>query len=656
MAEPFPNLFAPLKVGTYTLKNRIMNTGHAAHFQTGDGIPTDRYVDYVRERARGGAGIIVTGLTVTRYDGDAALSLASYDERITAVYGKFSEATHAHGVPMLAQLGHRGRRVSDGAAYLQRTIEAPSAVPAPDFSSPQLVPHAMSTAEVEEVVESFAAAARRVVHGEMDGVELAVGLDFLFANFLSERANRREDKYGGGTLEERMTFLDEVVDTVRGELGPRLLLGIRFYDDLVDYSLGLEDYKHVARLVEAGGKVDYFNMWQGIVPSPRSGREHWPPHYYRPGQFAHLPAGLKEATALPVVGTGRVDSPALAEAMIAEGKADIVGLARALIADPHWANKAREGRADDIRVCIACTQSCVGHIYLGMGVGCIYNPVTGREREWSELPPAETRKRVAVVGAGPAGCEAARVAAERGHDVVVFEKDGRVGGQVNLVMRTPARDIFEQIVLYFERQLGKLGVDVRLGHEAAPGDVLAENPDAIVVATGSTAFFPDVIGAGRKHVLSARDVLLGNAQIGERVLVVDTLGRAEAPTVAEYLADRGRRVEIVTGLEYVGRHMPAPAWHVQLERLMRKGVTLTPFTGVWEVTEDAVDVYNVVTWEPRTVDGVDTVVMAAGGLADDKLYRELRGRHADVRAIGDCYQPRDIELAVVDGHRAAREI
>ena len=656
MAEPFPSLFAPLKVGTYTLKNRIMNTGHAAHFQTGDGIPTDRYVDYVRERAKGGVGIIVTGFTVTRYDGDAALSLANYDERITAAYGKFSEATHAYGVPMLAQLGHRGRRVSDGAAYLQRTIEAPSAVPAPDFSSPQLVPHAMSTAEVEEVVESFATATRRVVRGEMDGVELAVGLDFLFANFLSEYANRRDDKYGGGTLKERMTFLDEVIDVVRGELGPERLLGIRFYDDLVDYSLGLEDYKRVAGLVEAGGKVNYFNMWQGIVPSPRSGREHWPPHYYKPGQFAYLPAGLKEATTLPVVGTGRIDSPALADSMIAEGKADVIGMARALIADAHWANKARDGHADDIRTCIACTQSCVGHIYIGMGVGCIYNPVTGREREWSELRPAETEKKVVIVGAGPAGCEAARIAAERGHDVVVFETGQRIGGQVNLVMRTPAREIFEQIILFFERQLEKLSVDVRLQHEAGPDDVLAENPDTVVVATGSTAFMPDVIGTGQKHVLSSRDVLLGNAEIGERVLVVDTLGRAEAPTVAEYLADRGRQVEIVTGLEYVGRNMPVPAWHVQLERLMRKGVTLTPFTGVWEVTENAVDVYNVVSWEPRTIDGVDTVVMAAGGRADDGLYHELHGRHADVRAIGDCYQPRDIELAVVDGHRVARQI
>ena len=656
MADAFPHLFSPLKVGTYTLKNRIMNTGHAAHFQTGDGVPTDRYVDYVRERAKGGVGIIVTGLTVTHYDGEASSSLVNCDERIMNAYGKFAEATHAYDVPMLAQLGHRGRRPTAGAAFLQAPILAASAVPAPDFSSSQMMPHAMTTAEVEEVVESFGAAAERIKRSGMDGVELAVGGDLLFANFLNEQSNLRQDKYGGGSLEERMTFLYEVIDAVRGELGPERLLGIRFYDDLVDYSLGLEDYKRIAPWVEAKGKVDYFNMWRGVVPSPKSGREHWPPHYYKPGQFAYLPAGLKETATLPVVGTGRIDSPALADGMIADGKADIIGMARTLIADPHWANKAREGRAEDIRTCIACTQSCVGHFYLGMGVGCIYNPVTGREREWAELPTAAERKKVVIVGGGPAGCEAARIAAERGHEVVLFEKGQRLGGQVNLVMRTPERDIFEQIILFFEHQLANLAVDIRLRHEAGAEEVLAEAPDAVVVATGSTAFRPEVLGVDQKHVLSSREVLLGNAEIGQSVLVVDTLGRAEAPTVAEFLVDQGRQVEIVTGLEYIGRHMPTPAWHNQTEHLMQKGVTLTPFTGVWEVLEDSVDVYNVVSWEPRTIEGVDTVVLAAGGLADDSLYHALKDRHAEVHAIGDCYQPRDIELAVVDGHRVAREI
>ncbi len=656
MVNVFEALFSPIKIGGYTLKNRIMNTGHAAHFQTGDGLPTQNYVDYVRERAKGGAGIIVTGHTVPHYDGEASLSLASYDDRITEVYKKFSEATHSFDVPILAQLGHRGRRVADAGAFLQRPTMAPSAIPAPDFSTPQLVPRAMTTVEVEETIQLFAAAASRVRKGGMDGVELSVGMDYLFANFLSHQANKRDDKYGGQTLEERATFLKAVLDVIRNELGPRLLLGVRFYDDLVEYSLRLEDYKNVAQILERDGKVDYFNMWQGIVPSPKSGRTHWPSHHYDPGQFSYLPAGLKEVVRLPVVGAGRIDSGSIANRMIDDGKADIIGMARALIADPHLPNKIKEGRVDEIRTCIACTQSCVGHIYLGMGVGCIYNPVTGREGKWGELSPASQKQKVVVVGGGPAGMEAARICAERGHSVVLFEQSKRVGGQIQLIMRTPSRQNFEEIILYFERQLERLGVDIRLDRMAGVNDVLEEEPDAVIIATGSLPFLPDVLGKELQHVLTARDVISGNAQIGQKVLVVDTLGRAEAATTAEMIADMGRDVEIVTGLEYVGRDISPPAWHPLMEQLMLKGVKLTPFTGVWEILEDSVEVYNVVTWEPRTLQDIDTVVLAAGGVADETLASSLARYLSNLHIIGDCYQARDIELAVTDGHRIAREI
>lgn len=595
MSQPFPHLFSPLRVGAYTLKNRIMNTGHAAHFQTADGVPTDRYVDYVAERAKGGVAIIVTSHTVPHYDGEASMSLASFDERTVKMHAKMAAATHAYDVPLLVQMGHRGRRVSDAGAFLQRPMFAPSSVPAPDFSVPQLIPHEMSIEEVETVVEQFRGAADRARRGDLDGIELAVGMDFLFANFLNPKANRREDRYGGETLEDRMTFLDEVVDVVRDELGRERLLGVRLYDDLVEYGLALDDYVEVAKLLEKSGKIDYFNMWQGIVPSLKSGRTHWPSYYYEPGHFAYLPATLKAAVSLPVVGAGRIDSPALADRLVDEGKADIIGMARTLIADPHFPNKAKAGRTEDIRPCIACTQSCVGHIYLGMGVGCIYNPVTGREAEWATLERADESKKVVIVGGGPAGMETARIAAARGHQVTLFEAGRRLGGQVNLIMRTPNRGNFEEVILFFERQLAKLSVDVRLRNEVGADELLAEEPDVVVVATGSTAFLPEVIGTDQRHVLSARDVLEGNAEIGESVLVVDTLGRAEAATTADYLADQGRQVEIVTGLNYVAPDMPTPAWHNLIEQLMSKNVKLTPFTGVWEVMEDSVDVYNVVT-------------------------------------------------------------
>ena len=621
MSETFPHLFSPLSVGKYTLANRIMNTGHAAHFQSGDGLPTERYVDYVRERARGGAGIIVTGHTVVYYDSDAALSLASYDERIIPMYQKMAEATHAYDVPILAQMGHRGRRVPSPAGLLARASTGPSAIPGPDFSTPMHVPHALTLAEIEQTIDQFAHAARRVKSGDLDGVELSVGMDYLFANFLSESANRRDDKYGGETLEARMTFLYEVVEAIRDALGTELILGVRLYDDLEDYSLRLDDYKRVAVYLQRHGKVDYFNMWQGLVLSPKSGRAHWPPHYYPPGSFAHLPQRIKSVVSLPVVGTGRVDSPGIAEKFIADGTADIVGMARALIADPHFPNKTREGRTEDIRTCIGCTQSCVGHFYLGLGVGCIYNPVTGREGEWAELNPAAEAKKVVVIGGGPAGLEAARIAAERGHEVVLFERGPRLGGQVNLITKTPERDNFEEIILFFERQLAKLGVDIRVRTEASADEVLALSPDALVLATGSNAFRPEIIGTDQRHVLTAREVIQGDVDIGDNVLVIDTQGRAEAPTVAELVADQGRKVEIVTGLTHVGCEMPMPAWHSLMERILNKGVTLTPFTGVWEIETASVEAYNVISWEPRTIEPVDTVVLAAGGIAESELQR-----------------------------------
>jgi len=656
VSEPFSELFKPLEIGRYTIKNRIMNTGHAAHFQTGQGLPTDQYVEYIRERAKGGSGIIVTGHTVPHYDGEASLSLANYDDRIIDVFRRMADATHAHDVPLLSQMGHRGRRVSDSVGYLGRNINAPSAVPAPDFASPQLMPHAMSTAEVEGVVEMFRSATVRVVRGGLDGIELSIGMDYLFTNFLHAHGNRRDDRYGGSTLDERMTFLDEVIAAVRGELGSDRLLGVRFYDDLVEYSLTLKDHVELARLLEARGRIDYFNMWQGIVPNPRSGRVHWPSYYYEPGHFDYLPAAIKAAVSLPVVGTGRIDSPGVANRILSEGKADIIGMARTLIADPHFPNKVREGRTEDIRPCIACTQSCVGHIYLGLGVGCIYNPVTGREAEWSTLDRADKSRKVVVVGGGPAGMEAARTAAERGHDVTLIEKCARLGGQVNLITRTPKRENFEEIVLFFERQLEKLGVDVCLRTEADVDGVLAYCPDVVIVATGSHAYLPEVTGTDQPHVLSARDVLEGNADIGKRVVVVDTIGRSEAATTADYLAGNGKQVEIVTGLPYVAPDMPTPAWHNLMEDLLSKHVTMTPFTGVWEITEDSVEVYHLISWEPRTIEAVDTVVFGSGGFANTDLLEALREGHRDVRAIGDCFQPRDIEVAVVDGHRVARSI
>lgn len=656
MSEHFPHLFSPLQVGTYTLKNRIMNTGHAAHFQTGEGIPTERYADYVGERAKGGAGIIVTGHTIPVHDGEISLSLTNCNDRILPAYQRMAAATHAWDVPLIAQLGHRGRRVSDSAAYLGRTIIAPSAIPAPDFSAPMFVPHEMSTAEVEELVAAFGTAARRARAGGLDGVEIAIGMDYLFTNFLHSHGNRRDDKYGGGTLDERMTFLREVLCAVRAELGADRIVGVRMYDDLAEYSMQLEDHVELARILDRERLVDYLNIWQGMVPSPRSGRMHWPSYYYKPGSFVHLPAAIRAVVSLPVVGTGRMDSPALADKTIADGNADIIGMARTLIADPHFPNKAKSGKVDDIRQCIACTQSCVGHIHLGLGVGCIYNPVTGREAEWAELPPAKDVRHVLIVGGGPAGMEAARVAALRGHKVTLVERGNRLGGQINLITKAPQRTNFDEIILFFERQLAKLGVDIRLKTNADVALIRSIAADVVIVATGSTAFIPECEGNDRDNVFSARQVLSGEANLGTNVLVVDTVGRAEAITTADFLSERGHKVELVTGLGQIAPDMPPPPRHNLLEKLLTSDVAMKTSTGIWSINDGSVDGYNVVSWQPCTFEDVDSVVFGSGGKADDSLFRQIRAEGIEAIAIGDCYQARDIEVAIIDGHRVAREI
>jgi NADPH-dependent 2,4-dienoyl-CoA reductase/sulfur reductase-like enzyme len=312
---------------------------------------------------------------------------------------------------------------------------------------------------------------------------------------------------------------------------------------------------------------------------------------------------------------------------------------------------------DDIRTCIACTQSCVGHADKGLGIGCIYNPVTGREKDWGELEPADQPKRVVIIGAGPAGMETARIAATRGHEVILFERGSRMGGQVNLVMKAPKRGNFEEVILWFERQLPKLGVDIRLGRETDVDTVLEEQPDVVIVATGSTAFRPELDGVHLSHVLTARDVLADDARAGKRVLVFDVTGRAEAATTADYLASKRHAVHFVTGMEVVAPEMPSPARHHLLETLMgNPRVRLQTHTSLYEIEEDSVTAYNVVTWEPESIEEIDTVVVAAGGLADDSLFHQLSARHPVVIAVGDCHQPRDIEVSIVHGHRVGREI
>ena len=655
MAQQFPLLFSPFQLGKHSLQSRIVVTAHAANFTDSQKHPNEDYGYYLRERAKGGAGLVTLGSCSVHPS--AISDHMNWEDGIIPKYQRIAELVHEFPVPVMAQLNHVGR----GAAVSQRSLLdgnwlslAPSAVPSPSFGNVQAMPHEMSTDEADEMVAAFGQAAVRVRSGGLDGVEIVVGSYGLVSQFLHGQSNHRTDKYGGATLEERMTFLMEVLRAVRNALGPDLLMGVRIYDDLVSYSIDYEDIKVISQLLDASGLLNYLNIWVGINVGERTVRHHVPPYYHAPGESAWRAEGIKELVSLPVIGIGRINTPALAEEMLANGKMDLVGMVRELIADPHLPNKAKTGRVEDIRTCIACSQSCAGRGALGLPVTCIYYPVTGHEKAWADLGRAPVKKKVVVVGGGPAGIEAARVAAERGHQVVLFERSERLGGQVKLVMKTPMRGSFEEIILYAEKQLPKLGVEVRLGVDASIETILAENPEAVVVATGSEPHLPAIPGAEGRNVLNVDDVLNG-AETGERVVIVDTQGTVPGSAVAEYLADRGKQVEIVTGLNWVGSGIHIRSiWNHLYGRLLEKGVTMTPMTGVTRIGEDSVEVYHVVNPEiTRTIESVDTVVIAGGGQAVDGLYHALKGKIEGLHAVGDCAQPRDIEMATYEAHKVA---
>ncbi|MCI0887755.1 MAG: FAD-dependent oxidoreductase, partial [Chloroflexi bacterium] len=282
-------------------------------------------------------------------------------------------------------------------------------------------------------------------------------------------------------------------------------------------------------------------------------------------------------------------------------------------------------------------------------------PVAGREGEWADLVPAASSKRVLVIGGGPAGMEVARVAAERGHNVTLLERSGRLGGQVNIAASAPGRSEFGEIARYLEGQLRRLKVDVRLNTEATLDLVAREAADAVVIATGSTPHLPQIPGAEGGNVLTARQVLETDVAVGERVVVVDTQGLMQGCDVANYLSKQGKDVEIVTGMPYVGENIQAGVWRHLYEELLRQGVTMSPLTGVSAIGESTVSTFSAVYAEARRViEGVDTVVFASGGEADDQLFRALQGSVADLHAIGDCVQPRTVEAAVYEGHKLGR--
>ena len=628
----------------------------AHEIRLGDGrIPGPRYAAYHRARARGGAGLQITGCTAVHHTGGLGSggALANVDDSIIDGYRTLSGAVHDEGGVILAQLGHSA--ATTHATEPGAPVWAPSAVAGELMRRGQRA-HAMSVGEIAEVVDAFGAAAERSRRGGMDGVEILAAFGFLVAAFLSPIANRRTDHYGG-SLDNRMRFCREVVSAVRDAVGSDCIVGLRIPgDELVEGGLDTEEMKAVARAVESDGKVDYLNVIAGTNMDRLLRAEHWPPTPARHGLFVRLAAAIRSVVELPVFTVGRITDPVQAERILADGEADMVGMTRAHVADPELIAKLREGRLDDIRPCVGANV-CIRNGLEGRSIGCIHNPQTGRELTWGDPAPAERSLDVAVVGGGPAGLEAARVAALRGHRVTLHEQAEHLGGQLHTWTRLASKRELHRIVEWQQRQLERLQVRIRLGHAVESADDL-DAAQVVVLAAGARPGPVSVEGAAEHgvSVRTAHDVLDSDPLPAIPSLVWDRAGGGAAVSAAEHLAVAGCRVVLVTPSMAVADDVDLTNRVPLYRRLHEHGVTMLPDSDVARVDADGVVVTNVYTGRESAIPGIERVVVCDAAEAREENADTLRAQGLRVLTAGDCVSPREVDVAMAEGALAAREI
>ncbi|OLC16348.1 MAG: hypothetical protein AUH29_05230 [Candidatus Rokubacteria bacterium 13_1_40CM_69_27] len=655
MAYEFRSLFTPVQVGSVTLKNRIYSSGHAEAMAEG-GRPTERLRRYHEAKAQGGCALTIFGGSSSVHPSSPAAAwrqIANHDDSIIPAYCEMADAVHRHDCLVFTQLTHLGRRAqSDTEA--SHVLLAPSQIPEKVHRE---VPHELEPEQIAALVRAFGDAAGRCRAGDLDGIEISMAHNHLIDQFWSPLFNQRTDDYGG-SLENRMRFAFEVLAEIRRQVGRDFVVGARISgDELTPGGLSARDMGEIARRLVASGLVDFLSIIGGGAHTYSLQAAAVPNMSFPTAVYAPLAAAIRRvAPAMPILHASRIVDPIQADQLVAAGHVDVVGMTRALIADPDLPGKAREGRFDDIRTCVGANEGCIDRIYQGKPVTCVQNPTTGREGELGDVRPASTAKKVLVVGGGVAGLEAARVAALRGHRVVLFEKEEQLGGQVLLAARAPARAEYGGIVRFLAVQVEKLGVEIRLAVEATPSVVLAEHPDAVVIATGSHPYVPPLPGVDGKHVVTDRDVLADSATVGANVVVVDDVHTQQALSTAELLLDQRKRVEVLSPLFYVGQDVGITSIAPLYTRLFQKGAVLTPHTELRAIEGSTVIAANVYSGAERRIEGVDTVVLAMGSRSTDGLYRALKGRVAALHAVGDCVAPRGVHQAMLDGTRAGRAI
>lgn len=649
----FPNLFSPIDIGHRRVKNRICCSAHADSLAV-DGMPGDVARRYYKLKAEGGCGFMMCFGSASVHassPGKDWNGVELFEDRVIPYLQKFSEAMEAYEVPCVSQITHRGRRGRSIDTF--ERLYAPSAIPEPNHRE---VPHAIHDDDIlAEFVQAYADAAWRLKEGGFAGCEVMASHGHLIDQFWSLNSNTRDDQYGG-SLDNRLRFGIDVLEAVRKRVGDDFIVGIRMTgDDFVEGGLPSELCCEIAGRLDELGLIDYFNIIGGSAETYIGEAICVPGMAFPLGTYRSLSAAIRDNVKAPVIATGRINDPALAENMLTEGQADLCIMNRALIADPFFPNKAKEGKLDDVRQCMGYNSGCIDRIYTGLGVTCVQNAVIGREKEWAVLTRSQETKKVVVVGGGPAGLECARVARMRGHEVVLFEKEEELGGQTLIAKNAPSRQDFDGACRYAALQCKKLGVDIRTGRVATVDMVSEESPDVVILATGAQAFQPPIPGL-EDFGYSAWEVLQGEEVMGDRILVVDEEYGYQAPSAAEYLLDQGKEVKIVTSESSIVGLLGDTTQPPVLQRLFSKGVEVKGHTRVLRLEGNEVVAENVWSHAEEELGDYDAVVYAYGGKAEDSLMSQLKERFPRVEMVGDCFAPRSLQHAIYEGHKFGREI
>lgn len=637
-----PHLLSPIKIRSLELTNRVVMPPMGTNLGNPDGTVSEANLAYIRRRARGGAGLIITEISSVHPSGSAiGNELGSYDDRFIPGLKKIADAVHAAGAKVALQLHHAGRE----SLYLlqQGKAIAPSPLPSLIF---RLTPREITREEIQEIIAAFGAAARRGIEAGFDAVEVHGAHGYLLTQFLSSLCNKREDEYGGSLI-SRGRFIIEVLQEVRKAVGPDFPVSLRLsVEECIKDGYTFEDIRPLLpNLVKAG--ADMLHASLGTHGSP-GGITSAPPEY--PAGFNVWRAKkLKEAVGLPVIAVGRFSDPSLADEVIARGEADLVAFGRQFLADPDFLIKAREGRPEDIRKCIACNQGCIERLILGEGkIRCALNPETGQEMVYPQTPAA-VRRNVWIVGSGPAGLTAAYEAARLGHRVTLFEKEKETGGQLRFASKSPFKDHYETWISWLTSQVKKMGVVMRTGTEVTEGTISDGNPEVVILASGGERIKPDIPGIDLPHVCDAWQVLSGAVALGKHAVVIG--GGLIGMETADYLCKKGTQVTLVEVLKRSPVLKITSHGYMLHTRLKEAGCRLLFNTTLTKI--DPSSVAALIEGREQILSPVDQVVIAVGLKPRDGLKEVLQARKIRHFIIGDALQPRRIIEATGEGARAA---